>query len=134
MMLDRLTPRLRSEIEAARARVRVGFPFWMRPFVARGVIGVTLGRTIYLAPELIDGADVALAQILRHELAHVRQVARDGITRFIVRYLVEYATQRRKGLPHVAAYEAISYEREAMAAEETDEGRVAGIDEHSSVG
>lgn len=121
MMIDRLSPRLRSEIEAARARVRIGFPFWMRPFVARDVVGVTLGRTIYLAPKLIARADLAVAPILRHELAHVRQVARDGFTRFIVRYLVEYARHRRKGLSHGAAYAAISYEREAMEAEREDD-------------
>lgn len=85
--------------------------------VARDVIGLTLGRTIYLAPRLLEGGDDAVERIVRHELAHVRQMARDGVAKFLVRYGVEYLVHRRAGLSHADAYAAIAYEREARDAE-----------------
>lgn len=114
-MID-LPEELRAAADSARARVRRGYPWWLRLFLLRGVIGITLGRRIYVAPQ-VSGRE--LERLLRHELAHVRQVARHGLFRFYWRYLAEYVTLRRAGLSPAAAYRAISFEKEALAAEET---------------
>jgi diguanylate cyclase (GGDEF)-like protein len=110
--------RLRAELEALGARVRIGFPFWIRPFVFRGVLALTLGRRIYLAPLLVARGEAAIAKIVRHEMIHVRQVVRLGLVRFLVRYLLEYLRHRRAGLTHHAAYRAVRFEEEAFAGEE----------------
>lgn len=115
-MSDRLDP-LRSLIDESAARVRVGYPFWLRPFLQRSVVGITLGRTVYLSNRLLERQDDELQRIVRHELAHVRQVQQLGLFRFLYRYVAEYVRHRRSGLSSAAAYEAISFEREAVAAE-----------------
>ncbi|HET7705671.1 MAG TPA: hypothetical protein VFM36_06280 [Thermoanaerobaculia bacterium] len=114
-MID-LSDELRGAVDAVRARVRRGYPWWLRLFVMRDVIGITLGRRIYIAPH-IDGKK--LERLLRHELAHVAQVARHGLFTFYWRYLTEYVAHRRAGLSSSAAYRNISFEKEALAAEET---------------
>ncbi len=110
--------RLRADADALRARVRVGFPFWLRPFLLSGVLAITLGRRIYLAPGLTARGEAAVARIVAHELVHVAQVARLGLLRFLTRYLLEYVRLRRSGLAHFAAYRAVSFETEAFAREE----------------
>ena len=47
----------------------------------RGVSGITLGRRIYLA------AGVDVVRSLRHELVHVRQIARVGVIPFYWQWL-----------------------------------------------
>jgi hypothetical protein len=110
-----LPPHLQSLADGADANVRLGFPRWLRPFLMRGVVAITLGRRVYVAAGV---AEDALERIVRHELAHVRQVARLGLPRFLWRYLAEYVRHRRHGLGSHAAYLAISFEVEALAAEE----------------
>lgn len=100
------------------ARLRVGYPRWLAPFVQRGVVAITLGRTVYLADRTLQKSDRELRQLLEHELTHVKQVAQLGLIRFLYRYVREYITLRRQGLRSFEAYEAISFEREARAAEE----------------
>lgn len=102
--------------ESARARLRVGYPWWLKPFLLRDVAGITLGRRIYVASNI---SGPRLERLVRHELAHVRQIARHGLLRFYWRYAVEYVRNRRCGLSRAAAYRNISFEREAFAAEET---------------
>jgi len=96
-------------IDETRARIRVGMPWWLRPFLMSGVAGITIGRRVFLAME-----DETL---LRHELEHVRQVARLGVLRFYWRYAAEYLRNRRAGMSSQEAYASISFEREAVAAE-----------------
>src|SRR6266480_274823 len=31
--------------------VRIGYPWWLRPFLHRNAIAITLGRRVYMAPE-----------------------------------------------------------------------------------
>jgi len=113
-----LTPPLAQIVAAARARVCVGYPWWLRPFLAPDVIAITLGRRIFLRegnpPE----------RLLRHELAHVQQVNRLGLLRFLWCYGTEFAKHwmRLRSVPR--AYAAISFEIEACAAEE---GEIAPI-------
>ena len=96
-------------IRDTRARVRVGMPWWLRPFLMRGVAGITIGRRVYLESDH--------EVLLRHELEHVRQVVRLGVLRFYWRYAVEYIRNRRAGMSPHDAYANISFEREAVAAE-----------------
>lgn len=102
----------------AEGRLKVGFPKWLRPFLQKGVIAITLGRTVYLSENLLGRGEDDVMKIVRHELAHVQQVLKLGLIRFLFRYAKEYLTNRRRGMASFAAYEAISFEVEARRAEE----------------
>jgi hypothetical protein len=108
---------LRMALTEARAQVKFHYPWWMRPFLRRDIIGIVLGRRIYIAPQMLERPAEELEQLIRHELAHVHQVARLGLIRFLWRYLAEYLKLRRSGLAAFEAYNAISFEREAREAE-----------------
>ena len=108
-----LSDDLQATITATRAKVRA-FPFWLRPFLMRGVVAITLGRRVYVAASVAEGE---IEPLLRHELVHVQQIARLGIVRFYWRYLREYVALRRSGLSSAEAYQRISFETEAFAAE-----------------
>jgi hypothetical protein len=103
-----------SAMSDARARVRVGYPWWLRPFLARDVIAITLGRRIYVREAM---ASASFERLLRHELAHVRQVQRLGLIRFLWRYMAEFLRNWVRLRNASAAYAAISFEIEARAAE-----------------
>ncbi|HEX3582098.1 MAG TPA: DUF4157 domain-containing protein [Thermoanaerobaculia bacterium] len=94
-----------------RAIVRIGFPWWMRPFLMRGVAAITLGRRIWIRP----GEESET--LLSHELTHVRQMRDLGVLRFGWRYLGEYVRNRLAGMRPDDAYRNISFEREAFSAE-----------------
>lgn len=108
-------PELEKEIAATRAKVRFGYPWWLRPFLFPGVVAITFRRRIWLAATIDERR---VGTLLRHELVHVRQFAELGTLRFLWRYLAEYVRLRRSGLSSSAAYAAISFEREALAAED----------------
>ena len=108
----RLSDDLQAEVGKSRAVIRTPYPWWLRPFLRHGVAAITLGRRIYVASEITD-------ELVRHELVHVRQIARLGILRFYSRYVAEYVTLRRRGLSPSNAYRNISFEVEAFAAEKT---------------
>jgi hypothetical protein len=105
---------LPAAITEAHAKVRHGYPWWLRLFLVRGVAAITIGRRIYVAA---DVAEQHLEQLLRHELVHVQQIARLGALRFYWRYLAEFVALRRRGLSAAEAYRNISFEMEALAAE-----------------
>ena len=115
----RFSEPLQSAIADAGAIVRP-FPFWLRPFLAPGVIGLTLGRRIYVAADLPGKPAEQVDRLLRHELVHVRQVRRLGLFRFLWQYVREYVRNRRAGLAGGEAYRRISFEQEAYAAEEVE--------------
>ncbi len=109
---------LTARIGSLRARVMYGYPWWLRPFLDRNVVAITLGRRVYLSPTLSSRASEELERLLRHELAHVEQVLRYGLLRFLYLYVREYITLRRSGVPAEEAYRRVSFEAEAFAAEE----------------
>jgi hypothetical protein len=109
---------LQAALDEAGARLRFSFPAWLRPLLLRDVVGITLGRRIYLAPAMRDRPQAELERLVRHELAHVRQAARLGLPRFLWRYAIEWIALRRKGMSAAEAYRNLSFEREAVAAEE----------------
>jgi hypothetical protein len=96
------------------ARVRNGFPWWLRPFLFKDVIAITLGRRVYLSATL---AGAERERIVAHELAHVAQIERVGLLRFYAGYLIEYISNRRKGMTPDEAYRRISFEQEALIIE-----------------
>ena len=100
-------------ITASGARIRP-LPPWLRLFLARGVIAITLGRRVYIAASVAEGE---IEQLVRHELVHVGQIARLGMVRFYWRYIREYVSLRRRGFSSAEAYQRISFEVEAFAAE-----------------
>lgn len=108
---------LQRTIGEARARVRVGYPWWLRHFLARDVVGITLGRRVYLSENMAARPAADVERLLRHELEHVRQVARLGLIRFLWQYVVEYVRNRRSGMTAGEAYRRISFEVEAEEAE-----------------
>jgi hypothetical protein len=97
------------------AKIAFAFPFWLRPFLQRGVIAITLGRRVYVSAR-VKGEE--LERLLRHELKHVEQVNRLGLVRFYWRYVREYIALRKSGLKSFEAYRRVSFEEEASAAEE----------------
>ena len=105
---------IEEAIVETRAKVRGGYPWWLRPWMMRDMVGITLGRRIYLdakaAPESIE-------RLLLHELAHVRQINRLGLFVFYWRYVSEFARHFRRERSVRRAYTMISFEREAYAAE-----------------
>jgi hypothetical protein len=106
---------MRVMVEASGVRVRAGFPWWLRPLLERSVIGVALGRTIYVSRYLEGG--VYLDRLVRHELAHLRQMREEGLPRFLYLYFRDYVELRAQGLSHTAAYLAIPFEIEARRSE-----------------
>jgi hypothetical protein len=112
---------IQEQIEKYRTRIRIGYPFFLRPFL-RGYNAITLGRRIYIAPDLLKRKQELIERTLRHELAHVRQIARLGVFRFYWRYLSEYLRYRWNRMSHQQAYDAISFEREAREESRRDEG------------
>lgn len=100
------------------------FAAWLTRTFRIGAI--TLGRRVFIAPRLLtrnaSGQTCAPAPLIAHESAHVLQYERAGWARFLCRYVREYiAGLKREGgnlaERHGAAYRAISFEREARAAE-----------------
>jgi hypothetical protein len=105
------------DVSRSRASICVGYPWWLKPFLQHDVIAITLGRRIYVR-KVLDGTN--FERLLRHELAHVRQVDRLGLIVFLWRYVGEYARNWIRLRSAAAAYAAISFEIEARAAEEAD--------------
>ena len=105
-------------VAGAGARVRIGYPWWLRPWLARNVIGITLGRTIYLSRAVSELSEDFVERLMRHELAHVAQVNRHGLVRFLYLYIREFASHYREERSLERAYRRISFEVEAAEAEE----------------
>lgn len=100
-----------------RARLHTGRFARLLTSVA-GANAIVFGRQIFLAAsaESAIGADTAAAaDLLAHELAHVRQYRRYGAAAFLGRYVGEYVGRRLAGASHAQAYRAVSFEREAEA-------------------
>jgi hypothetical protein len=105
---------LGEAIADANAKIRIGYPWWLRPFLLRDVAAITLGHRVYLGAQVRPDS---VARLLRHELAHVRQVQRLGLLRFYWRYLYEFGRHFSRVRSLDKAYNLISFEREAVEAE-----------------
>lgn len=85
--------------------------------VPPGSSAITVGPVISIRARAVGSA-----RLLRHELVHVAQWRRLGVTRFLVGYLGHYVLGRLRGWPHKAAYRRIPHEVEAewLAIRHTD--------------
>lgn len=106
-----------AAIADARAKVLVGYPWWLRAVLMRDVVAITLGRRIYIRQAM---AAAAFERLMNHELAHVRQVERLGLWTFLWRYAFEFLQHWSRLRSVGAAYASISFEVEARSAEEAD--------------
>lgn len=102
-------------VDPDSVRVRSA-PGLMRRLWGRDISGMTLGKTIFLDPDLMAAAQHLPGLLLVHELIHVRQWGELGVIRFLWSYLSAYVGGRWKGLGHRAAYLAIPLEEEARVA------------------
>jgi Domain of unknown function (DUF4157) len=114
-----LPPAVLKAVDESRAMVRLGYPWWLRPWMSRSVIAITLGRRIYLSSAAAARSLDYLDRLVRHELAHVRQVNRHGLIGFLIRYVAEFLRHLWRTRSLDAAYRDISFEVEARAAEES---------------
>lgn len=112
-----LPARLTRLVERNGACVRVGLPLVLRPFM-RGVIGLTLRKTIYLRESVLTADELEFERLLVHELEHVRQVTEHGLIRFLYLYFRDFSENLARGLSFNRAYEEIAFEREARIAED----------------
>src|SRR5688572_27760094 len=111
-------PAVESLISETHAKVRVGFPRWLRLVTARDVVAITLGRRIYLRSDMTERPPEKLARLLRHELVYVRQVNRHGLLVFLLLYVTEFLRHFWRERNVARAYRRISFEVEAWAEEE----------------
>jgi len=94
------------------ASIRIGYPWWLRLFLQKNVVAITLGRRIYFRDPDPD------ARLMKHEMTHVEQVNRYGLPLFLARYGYEFTINLVRERSFDRAYRAISFEKEAFAAED----------------
>ena len=87
---------------------RPGYWLWIGGPVAPGAAATTLGPLVLVRWRFADDAE-----LIDHELEHVRQWRRYGVGGFLVRYLAPYLRWRLRGYSHWAAYRRIPFEVEA---------------------
>lgn len=92
--------------------LRTASPLLIRLW-GHGIHAMTIGRWIFVRPDLMVGDPGRLARVVIHELVHVRQWADLGYMRFVYRYLTDYLRGRVNGLDHRDAYLDIRLEVEA---------------------
>jgi hypothetical protein len=108
VVVGRLSPAELIRFHAVPARDRARVRFVLVPRLTRGIAAMTLGRYV-----LVCRGHERDRELLAHELVHVRQWREQGAIRFLLRYLGAYVVNRRRGLDHWDAYEAIPFEIEA---------------------
>lgn len=99
--------------------------------LAGRVGAITLGRRVLVAPSFLsrgEGGAGIPGGLAAHEVAHVLQYERNGVLRFLPRYLFEYCAGLWKAgkldaASRMSAYRGISFEQEAHAAERAFAGR-----------
>lgn len=77
------------------------------------VNGITLFPFVFIS---YSKKDMPLS-LKKHESCHVRQVYKNLIIFFYLRYLCEYFFFRLRGFSHMDAYSNISFEKQARQAE-----------------
>jgi hypothetical protein len=115
-MVQRLPPGFENEVR--RARLHAGRLARTLTSLS-GASAIVFGRRIFLAGSAAAAVETeadAAAELLAHELTHVRQYDRYGMAAFLGRYVGEYLAGRLAGASHREAYRGISFEREAERA------------------
>lgn len=90
-------------------------PRLMEVILGAGVHAITLGSSIFVAPDryeaVVEGSE---PELIAHELVHVEQWRRHGKLGFLSRYLSDYVRLRILGLTHAQAYHGIGFEHMAF--------------------
>jgi hypothetical protein len=94
-----------ESLEGAEALVVFGAP------VPPGATAITLGDVVFIREEWRRSK--GLAELIRHEMVHVRQWRERGVLGFLQWYLGSYLGWRVRGYSHWAAYRRIPAEVEA---------------------
>jgi hypothetical protein len=113
---ERLRPGFENEVRLSRLYVG---PLARVLTSVAGANAIVFGRRIFLARsagDVIVTDARATAELLAHELTHVRQYRRLGMAAFLGRYVGEYLASRLAGASHADAYRGISFEQEAEGA------------------
>ena len=74
---------------------------------------MTIGHNILVDPHVWASARSRVADLMIHELIHVRQWAEHGRLPFLFLYVADYVAGRFGRLSHKDAYRAIRFETEA---------------------
>jgi|ERR1051325_8606369 hypothetical protein len=114
----KFSPAMQQRIADAGARVCIGYPWWLRPWLMKDVVAITLGRTVYVSERAAQRSGEKVGRLLCHELVHVRQMHEHGFVRFIGRYAAEFCRHFWHERDVSRAYRKISFEAEAWAEEE----------------
>lgn len=117
----KLSDSLQKACEREGARIRVGYPWWLRHLLARDVVAITLSRWIFVLPAFLLRPPEQIERLVRHELQHVRQVNKYGVLGFYGRYLLQFAKHFVRERSINGAYKRISFEIEACEAEQREE-------------
>jgi len=99
---------------------RDGYWIWVGGPVAPGAAATTIGSLVLVRRRWAEDAE-----LLRHELEHVRQWRKHGALGFAVRYLSPYLRWRARGYPHWGAYRRIPFEVEAAWVARLDDPAVS---------
>ncbi len=95
-----------------------GPPSFIKKVAPIHPIAVTLGMVVFME-ERVRRVDADLDfRLIVHELTHVEQYCRHGVSGFLVRYFGAYALNRMRGMSGEAAYRAIPFEIAARRREE----------------
>jgi hypothetical protein len=119
-------------VDADRVPLRVASP-WFRRLWVKGIRGVTTPWGVYVHPEVAKRFaqrqdDNGLALLMVHELMHVEQLRRLGVTRHTTEYIVDYLQGRASGLGHWESYRRVRLEEEARAAARLVRTRLEGAE------
>ena len=104
----RLTPEEIARFDHVPRALIEGVRIVEVPFLSPGADAMTLGRVV-----LVRRGHQDSALLLAHELVHVQQWSRHGVTGFLRQYLGAYARNLARLRSHRAAYLAIPLEVEA---------------------
>jgi hypothetical protein len=110
MRARRLSPEAERRFTHVPERDRDRARVVVVPILTPGVVAMTIGRWILVRRGREHDVD-----LLAHELVHVQQWRERRALPFLARYFGEYLRYRLGGMPHWAAYSAISFEQEARA-------------------
>ncbi len=109
------TPELRSALRPVspeRIQVWPAGPL-LRRLWRKGIAATTLGRWVFVDPEVLRREPRVVGKLIIHELVHVRQFSQLGPARFFLRYFSDYLRARFRGLDDREAYLQIGLEVEA---------------------
>lgn len=106
-LLDRIQPVRPDEVMVYPA------PVSMRRVWNKDTGAMTVGRRVFVRPDLLRRSGPQLEDLIVHELVHVRQWRDQHVVGFLGSYLRQYLMARFWGARHHVAYMSIAAEVEA---------------------